>query len=107
MQSLLLLLAYYSYAVDQPSECLLYLSKVADLGDVESHIPMNTPSSARMDGNLSSLQAPSANGRPDSVASYHFIQGVDEGRSWALTEAIRSYCLKGPFFSFKHGLSYS
>ncbi|KAH8105236.1 hypothetical protein BXZ70DRAFT_919975 [Cristinia sonorae] len=97
-ESIKLAVAYYAYALGQPSECLSYLSQVKDLLDIESHIP--TPSTR---SHLSALQVPHA-GADSSASSWTgsfttappgSAPDIENGKSWAMTESMRSVCLQG------------
>ncbi|KAJ3764211.1 hypothetical protein EV360DRAFT_31862 [Lentinula raphanica] len=61
-------LAYYAYALGNPSECLDQLNKVPDVSHVQNHIPLPA-----------TLKANS----------------LHDGRAWAIAETIRSLCLQG------------
>ncbi|KIJ67164.1 hypothetical protein HYDPIDRAFT_25637 [Hydnomerulius pinastri MD-312] len=101
--SLVLALAYYAYALGQPSDCLAHLSKVPKLLDAQSHIPAS--STTRSDG--SGLQVPvsttdtssSWTGSFVSADSSASIADIKDGRAWAMTESIRSICLQGSSYS--------
>ncbi|KAJ8585710.1 hypothetical protein M405DRAFT_883707, partial [Rhizopogon salebrosus TDB-379] len=97
--SLQLALAFYAYALGQPSECLSYLFKVPKLLDAQSHIP---PSSTRSDN--SALQVPASladtsnsswTGSFVSADSSVSITDIRDGKAWAMIESIRSMCLQG------------
>ncbi|KAF9221151.1 TPR-like protein [Gyrodon lividus] len=97
--SLALALAYYAYALGQPSECLTHLSRVPQLLDAQSHIPVS--STTRSDA--SALQVPGSTtdmssswtGSFLSAESSASITDIKDGRAWAMTESIRSVCLQG------------
>ncbi|KAJ7764907.1 hypothetical protein B0H16DRAFT_1526168 [Mycena metata] len=83
-------LAYYAYALGNPSECLAHLQKVPDVTHVTEHIPAQ---GTRKSTNLS-LQVPSA--APSISSSGGTIAELtDDGRAWAMTESFRSICLQG------------
>ncbi|KAG8215730.1 hypothetical protein J3R82DRAFT_7623 [Butyriboletus roseoflavus] len=96
--SLLLALAFYAYALGKPSECLEYLVKVPVISDAQSHIPR----SSTVRSEASTLQPGSV---PDSSTSWtgSFLSAesppsttnIVDGRAWATTESIRSFCLQG------------
>ncbi|KAH7922423.1 hypothetical protein BV22DRAFT_1197440 [Leucogyrophana mollusca] len=99
LDSLHLALAYYAYALGQPSDCLSHLEKVPKLLDAQSHIPSS--STTRSDG--SALQLPGSTtetstswtGSFVTVDSSASIADIKDGRAWAMAESIRSICLQG------------
>ena len=78
---MLLTLAYYAYALEQPSECLSHLSGIASF-DVHS----SSEKSSETEKPTNSMEGPS--GASPSVL-------VDEGALCRLMEAMRNYCLEG------------
>ncbi|KAJ7641510.1 hypothetical protein FB45DRAFT_825779 [Roridomyces roridus] len=86
-------LAYYAYALGNPSECLSQLKKVPDVSHVNEHIPANLT----IRSTTQSLQvpgvAPSDSSATGSVTSLNYE--VNDGRAWAMTESFRSLCLRG------------
>lgn len=99
MQILNFALAYYAYALGNPSECLDHLSKVPDVSHVQNHIPL--PSTLRastlqvsVDGSSISSVSPAGSfiGTIESALS---IAEIKDGRAWAMAETIRSLCLQG------------
>ncbi|KAG9312488.1 hypothetical protein JVU11DRAFT_6875 [Chiua virens] len=96
--SLLFALAYYAYALGDPSESLNYLSTVPSITDAQSHIPVS--STVRSDG--SALQPPGSTVDISTSwtgsflsAESTFTSNVADGRAWAMVESIRSICLQG------------
>ncbi|TCD70384.1 hypothetical protein EIP91_003737 [Steccherinum ochraceum] len=99
-ESIKLAVAYYAYALGQPSECLSLLSQVKDITDTNAHIPASI--SAR--SQLSGLQIPGSGadssssswtGSFTSSPSLGSVPDIENGRSWAMTECTRSICLQG------------
>ncbi|KAK1228134.1 hypothetical protein PQX77_008817 [Marasmius sp. AFHP31] len=97
-------LAYYAYALGNPTECLAHLSKVPDVSHVQNHIPL--PSTLRAGaGGSALLNVPGGGGtETSSASSFSFTAGSDvsstmaeikDGRAWAMVETIRSLCLQG------------
>ncbi|THU76550.1 hypothetical protein K435DRAFT_770978 [Dendrothele bispora CBS 962.96] len=101
-------LAYYAYALGNPSECLAHLAKVPDTAHIQNHIPL--PSTLR----ASTLQVPSSSSSSTSASSSIVstdsaatatpsvtpsatisIAEIKDGRAWAMAETIRSLCLQG------------
>ncbi|KAF7290669.1 hypothetical protein MIND_01307200 [Mycena indigotica] len=92
-------LAYYAYALGNPSECLAYLQKVPDVSHINEHIPQPASRTTTV-----SLQVPGNNGATPSISSVGTSQNsastsasaeTNDGRAWALTESLRSICLQG------------
>ncbi|KAJ7749067.1 hypothetical protein DFH07DRAFT_829576 [Mycena maculata] len=93
-------LAYYAYALGNPSECLSHLQKVPEVSHIDEHIPAHTTTRTA----TLSLQVP---GAPSSEPSISSVGGstisdstatsgeVNDGRAWAMTESFRSICLQG------------
>ncbi|KAG7440123.1 uncharacterized protein BT62DRAFT_989346 [Guyanagaster necrorhizus] len=79
-------LAYYAYALGNPTECLSHLSKVPDV--------VHTITS------VVNLSISSAGASIISDVSLS-IPEIKDGRAWALTETLRSLCLQDPL-----GMSY-
>ena len=97
-QSLNFVLAYYSYALGRPHECLSHIFKISDLPDVQSHIPL--PASTRP--NQSSLTPSDATNASSISWATTFatdasapIAEIKDGRAWSMVEIIRSLCLQG------------
>ncbi|KAF5364728.1 hypothetical protein D9757_012498 [Collybiopsis confluens] len=98
-------LAYYAYALSDPSECLNHLAKVPDTAHVQNHIPLPTTlraSTLAVPGSraptvASTNASNSTLGAGDSAASMTSISipEIRDGRAWAITETIRSLCLQG------------
>ncbi|KAL0066997.1 hypothetical protein AAF712_005986 [Marasmius tenuissimus] len=98
-------LAYYAYALGNPSECLAHLSKVPDVSHVQNHIPL--PSTLRAAGASTLLNVPGGAGtgtgtETSSASSFtassdvsSTIAEIKDGRAWAMVETIRSLCLQG------------
>ena len=93
-------LAYYAYALGDPSLCIAHLEGVPALLQFESHIP----ASGSMKSSVSQgFLAPSVNYAPSTTSfAGSFSSVVDttpvkirDGRAWAMTETLRSVCLKG------------
>ncbi|KAJ7086395.1 hypothetical protein B0H15DRAFT_347574 [Mycena belliarum] len=93
-------LAYYAYALGNPSECLSHLKKVPDVSRVNEHIPMQATTRTT----TLSLQIPGAASAEPSISSVggSHISGLatdsadaNDGRAWAMTESLRSICLQG------------
>uniref|UniRef100_A0A8H7XRF8 TPR-like protein n=1 Tax=Psilocybe cubensis TaxID=181762 RepID=A0A8H7XRF8_PSICU len=92
-----LALAYYAYALGNPTECLNHLSKVPELLQFHNRIP--NADSIRSNGSFlgPSSYAPSTTSFAGSFASVADIGSpeVRDGRGWAMAETFRSICLKG------------
>ncbi|KAG6840608.1 hypothetical protein C0991_005556 [Blastosporella zonata] len=101
-------LAYYAYALGNPTRCLSHLSGVPDLLSVTNHIP--TVSDAATRGSTTTghshhmgLHVPSfSTSTTFSSAGGSFASLSDstspeikDGRAWAMTETVRSMCLQG------------
>ncbi|KAL1688777.1 hypothetical protein GGG16DRAFT_126942 [Schizophyllum commune] len=69
-------LAYYAYALGDSAGCIAYLERIPDIGSLQSSIPSS---------------------RPDSLGAT-----LQDGRAWAMTEAMRSICLKGMSYENLH-----
>ncbi|KAJ4490631.1 hypothetical protein J3R30DRAFT_3277139 [Lentinula aciculospora] len=91
-------LAYYAYALGNPSECLDHLSKVPDVSHVQNHIPL--PATLR----ANTLHVPTGGSSIATSSPAESIVGTEstisiadikDGRAWAITETIRSLCLQG------------
>ncbi len=101
LQTLNFALAYYAYALGNPSECLAHLGKVPDVVHVQNHIPLpETLRASSMTLTLppttdSSISSASASVFSDASIS---IPEIRDGRAWALTETFRSLCLQGMSF---------
>ncbi|KAJ3986517.1 hypothetical protein F5890DRAFT_984310 [Lentinula detonsa] len=91
-------LAYYAYALGDPSECLDHLSKVPDVSHVQNHIPLPVTLRANTlhvptGGSSISTSSPAESivGTESTIS----IADIKDGRAWAITETIRSLCLQG------------
>ncbi|KAJ6558200.1 hypothetical protein B0H19DRAFT_1028834 [Mycena capillaripes] len=89
-------LAYYAYALGNPSECLSHLRKVPDVSHINEHIPVQTTTtrtttlSLQVPGSTApSISSAAGSSTSDSSAD------INEGRAWAMTESFRSICLQG------------
>ncbi|KAJ7854317.1 hypothetical protein B0H14DRAFT_2756738 [Mycena olivaceomarginata] len=86
-------LAYYAYALGNPSECLSHLRKVPDVSHISEHMAGTSRSTTL------SLQVPG--GAPPSISSAGGTStsespaDLNDGRAWAMTESFRSICLQG------------
>ncbi|TFK25843.1 hypothetical protein FA15DRAFT_755465 [Coprinopsis marcescibilis] len=90
-------LAYYAYALGNPTECLAHLSsRQLDFSRIQSQ------GSTR--STTSNLLAVPTNGAPSASSSVTggfslfadpSVPQVQDGRGWALTETFRSLCLQG------------
>ncbi|KAF8632468.1 hypothetical protein AX15_001868 [Amanita polypyramis BW_CC] len=95
------LLAYYSYALGNPGECLFHLEQVRDICNIQEHIPVKGPRAA----SSTALTVPPTSSARASISSagsstYATMLGsslaeIKDGRSWAMTEVLRSICLQG------------
>ncbi|KAK7039453.1 hypothetical protein R3P38DRAFT_2899579 [Favolaschia claudopus] len=90
-------LAYYAYALGNPSECLSHLQKVPDVSHITEHIPVaGTSRSTTMSLQVPGGDAPSISSVGGSAASESASNvPVSDGRAWAMTESFRSICLQG------------
>ncbi|KDQ52478.1 hypothetical protein JAAARDRAFT_40076 [Jaapia argillacea MUCL 33604] len=104
LDSLHMALAYFSYALGRPEECIGHLSLVQNVSDFKDRV---TPTSSIRSDTISSLQVPgTGSNTPASTLSGSFVSSdflamyadVRDGRAWAMTESIRSVCLKGMSF---------
>ncbi|KAL0569229.1 hypothetical protein V5O48_012743 [Marasmius crinis-equi] len=91
-------LAYYAYALGNPSECIAHLSKVPDVSHVQNHIPL--PSTLRASTLLtvpgterSSVSSTTSGSFVSDISSS--MTEIKDGRAWAMVETIRSLCLQG------------
>ncbi|KAJ6524440.1 hypothetical protein DFH09DRAFT_1372181 [Mycena vulgaris] len=93
-------LAYYAYALGNPSECLSHLQKVPDVSHINEHIPIQATTRTT----TLSLQIPGAASAEPSISSVggSYISDstvtsadINDGRAWAMTESFRSICLQG------------
>ncbi|GAW10226.1 cargo-transport protein ypp1 [Lentinula edodes] len=90
-------LAYYAYALGNPSECLDHLKKVPDVAHVQNHIPLpatlraNTLRVPTGGSSITTSPAESIAGTESTIS----IADIKDGRAWAITETIRSLCLQG------------
>ncbi|KAF8630555.1 hypothetical protein AX17_005367 [Amanita inopinata Kibby_2008] len=90
-------LAYFAYALGNPDQCLSYLEQVEELNHIQRHIPsqslvppttLSIPASAQP--SLSSAGGASYASMLDSS-----LAEIKDGRSWSMTETLRSICLQG------------
>ncbi|KAF7361444.1 hypothetical protein MSAN_01177500 [Mycena sanguinolenta] len=89
-------LAYYAYALGNPSECLSHLQKVPDISNISERSPVAETSRST----TLSLRVPGSSAEPSiSSAAGSFISDsppdMNNARAWAMTESIRSICLQG------------
>ncbi|KAJ3518089.1 hypothetical protein NLJ89_g117 [Agrocybe chaxingu] len=94
-----LALAYYAYALGNPSECIDYLAKIPELLQFLNHIPTlgSTRSSTSHDLLAPSTYAPSTTSFSGSFTSIvdTTVPEVRDGRGWAMAETFRALCLQG------------
>ncbi|KAG6874001.1 hypothetical protein C0995_007958 [Termitomyces sp. Mi166 len=96
-------LAYYAYALGNPAQCLSHLSKVPELLSLQNHIPTDSTSASTAQTHHLGLHVPSfSTSHSFSSAGGSFVTLADsstpeirDGRSWAMTETLRSVCLQG------------
>ena len=92
-------LAYYAYALGRPAECLEMLSSVnlqTSQGSVSVPGTMrSTALSLQVPGAGSDLSVSSRTASVVSVTSTVSIADINDGRSWAAIEVLRSICLQG------------
>ncbi|KAJ7471989.1 hypothetical protein FB451DRAFT_1090193 [Mycena latifolia] len=91
-------LAYYAYALGNPSECLSHLQKVPDVSHINEHIPMQaTTRSTTLSLQIPGTAEPSISSAGGSHISTSTTSSADmnDGRAWAMTETFRSICLQG------------
>ena len=101
-----LTLAYHAYALGDPSLCVAHLESVPELLQFQNHIPNSGSTKSSTQG----LLAPSVNYAPSTTSfSGSFSSVVDttpmeirDGRAWAMAETMRSVCLKGPSYEWRH-----
>jgi len=96
-------LAYYAYALGNPSECLSHIPQVLDISNVSDYIPTKESRSNSL-APSTALTVPASSART-SIASaggsmYATMMDslwteIKDGRSWAMVEALRSVCLQG------------
>ncbi|EGO23192.1 hypothetical protein SERLADRAFT_439938 [Serpula lacrymans var. lacrymans S7.9] len=97
--SLHIALAYYSYALGRPADCLSHLAKVSNIPDAQSHIP----SAPTTRSDISALQVPGSQAESSSSWTSSLVSSdsctsiadIKDGRAWAMTESVRSICLQG------------
>ncbi|KAF8066830.1 hypothetical protein FPV67DRAFT_1768536 [Lyophyllum atratum] len=101
-------LAYYAYALGNPTQCLEHLSNVPDFLNLRNHIPSESDTSTRastatghthhlglhVPGFSNAPSISSAGGSSTSLADSS-ASDIKDGTAWALTETIRSICLRG------------
>lgn len=96
-------IAYYAYALRRPTECLDILSSInlqvpAPQGSVSVPGTMrSTALSLQVPGTGSDLSVSSRTASMISAASTVSVADIDDGRSWAAIELLRSICLQGCF----------
>ncbi|GLB40656.1 putative tetratricopeptide repeat [Lyophyllum shimeji] len=97
-------LAYYAYALGNPSECLEHLSKVPDMLNLRNHIPSESDTSTRESTatghslhvpHFSTVSSLSSGGGSSASLADSSAPDVKDGTAWALTETVRSICLQG------------
>ncbi|KAJ7688974.1 hypothetical protein B0H17DRAFT_1067381 [Mycena rosella] len=91
-------LAYYAYALGNPSECLSHLQKVPDVSHINEHIPIHaTTRTTTLSLQIPGGPEPSISSAGGSHISDSTVMSADitDGRAWAMTEAFRSVCLQG------------
>ena len=94
-------IAYYSYALRRPTECLDTLSSI----NLQVPIPqgsVSVPGTARspalslqVPGTGSDLSISSRTASSVSATSTISVADIDDGRAWAAVELLRSICLEG------------
>jgi hypothetical protein len=103
LQTLNFALAYYAYALGNPSECLSYLGRVPDVLHLQNHIPAQSSTRSSTAGLLvpGTEAAPSFSSAGGSFASLTDSSSpeIKDGRGWAMTETFRSICLQGEHFT--------
>ncbi|KAJ7235094.1 hypothetical protein B0H12DRAFT_1238874 [Mycena haematopus] len=87
-------LAYFAYALGNPSECLSHLQKVPDVSHITEHIPVAGTFRS------TTLQVPGSSAEPSisstgGSSTSDLAADMNEGRAWAMTESFRSLCLQG------------
>jgi hypothetical protein len=99
-QSLKHALAYYYYALENPVQCLSYLSQVHDIANAQ--VRLDAMGSLRSSASSASTRSTSDNtssvsfiGSFVSSESASIVADVADGRAWAATEVVRSVCLQG------------
>ncbi|KAG6885786.1 hypothetical protein C0993_009891 [Termitomyces sp. T159_Od127] len=96
-------LAYYAYALGNPTRCLLHIGNVPDLFSLRKHIPTDSISTTTAQTHHLGLHVPSfSTSHSFSSAGGSFVNLTDscapeirDGTSWAMTETLRSVCLQG------------
>ncbi len=95
-------LAYYAYALGNPTECLSHLSKVPDVVHIQKHIPLPetlcaSSSTLRVPKTITAIIESSISSAGASIISEASVSipEIKDGRAWALTETLRSLCLQG------------
>ncbi|KAG5637480.1 hypothetical protein H0H81_004451, partial [Sphagnurus paluster] len=95
---------YYAYALGNPSECLSHLSSIPDLLSLHNHIPSQSDTATKSSAHTHymGLHMPFSTASSLSSAGGSFVSlaessapEIKDGRAWALTETLRSICLKG------------
>ncbi|KAF5376499.1 hypothetical protein D9615_008660 [Tricholomella constricta] len=101
-------LAYYAYALGNPSECLSHLSSIPDMVNLRNHIPSESDASARLSvasghthhlgihvPSFSTASSVASTGGSLASLADSSLPEIKDGRAWALTESLRSTCLQG------------
>ncbi|KAK0200307.1 hypothetical protein DFS33DRAFT_1360453 [Desarmillaria ectypa] len=95
-------LAYYAYALGNPTECLSHLSKVPDVVHIQNHIPLPetlhaSSSTLRVPKTITAIVETSISSAGATIVSDASVSipEIKDGRAWALTETLRSLCLQG------------
>ncbi|KAK0452995.1 uncharacterized protein EV420DRAFT_634491 [Desarmillaria tabescens] len=95
-------LAYYAYALGNPTECLSHLNKVPDVVHIQNHIPLPetlhaSSSTLRVPKTITAIVESSISSAGASIITDASVSipEIKDGRAWALTETLRSLCLQG------------
>ncbi|TFK98375.1 hypothetical protein BDV98DRAFT_606935 [Pterulicium gracile] len=108
-------LAYYAYALGDPSGCIAHLEKIPNLLSVQSHIPsaasvpqadtLHPPPSTSGTTTDGSSASWTGSFLSDGTAAQIVSADVKDGTAWALTETLRSICLQGMAYENIHPTS--
>ncbi|KAG6827014.1 hypothetical protein H0H92_013580 [Tricholoma furcatifolium] len=105
--SLNFVLAYYAYALGNPSQCLTHLSNIPEIMSLPNHIPSESDSSTRASTTtghthhhlhvptFSTSQSFSSAAASTASLTDSSSPDIKDGRAWAMTETLRSICLQG------------
>lgn len=96
-------LAYYAYALGDPSECLSHIPQVHEICNIHDYIPTKGSKPSTLPPSTAlTVPASSARTSISSLGGSMYATMMDslwteikDGRSWAMVEALRNICLQG------------